>query len=111
VLLVSVEARYGWALGPDVHEGTLSALREDGLVHREGDRWVQTYTEDDLRTLLVDFDIEQIVPSHYVLSGPFERVAGELSMDTVRQWETWLREDPVTRGLNRAWMAVARYRG
>jgi len=111
ILLVSVEARYGWAMGPDVLEGMLPALDGDGVVHRAGDRWVQTYTEAAFKSLLSDFEIEQIVPTHYVLSGPFERVAGQMDIEGVRRWENHLRSDPATRPLNRAWMAVARYRG
>ena len=52
VLLCSVEARYGWAMGPDVAEGSLEAFFGDGIVHVDGDRWVRTFTEADVRDLL-----------------------------------------------------------
>ena len=47
MLLASVEARYGWAMGPDVAEGSLDALFGDGIVHVDQDRWVRTFDEDD----------------------------------------------------------------
>jgi len=111
MLLCSVEARYGWAMGPDVAEGSLGAIFGDGVVHVEGDRWVQTYTEEMLRTLLSDFEIISIEPSHYVLSGPFEAAAGDIDIDTIRAFEKRLRADPVCLPLNRAWMAAVRWRG
>jgi SAM-dependent methyltransferase len=111
VLLASVEARYGWAMGPDVAEGSLGALFGDGVVHVDGDRWVRTFTEADLRALLEDFDLLQLEPSHYVMSGPFEAAAGVIDPDTIRAFERNLRADPVTAPLNRAWMAAARWDG
>ena len=98
-------------MGPDVAEGSLGAIFGDGVVHVEGDRWVQTYTEEMLRTLLSDFEIISIEPSHYVLSGPFEAAAGDIDIDTIRAFEKRLRADPVCLPLNRAWMAAVRWRG
>jgi SAM-dependent methyltransferase len=111
VVLASVEARYGWAMGPDVAEGSLGALFGDGVVHVEGDRWVRTFTESGFKAIFSEFDLLSLEPSHYVLSGPFEAAAGELDVDTIRAFERQLRADPVTRPLNRAWMAAARWRG
>ena len=111
VLLASVEARYGWAMGPDVAEGSLGALFGDGVVHVEGDRWVQTFTEAEFRSLLGDFEMIGLEPSHYVLSGPFEAAAGVTDADTIRAFENRLRADPVTAALNRAWMAAVRWQG
>ena len=111
VLLCSVEARYGWAMGPDVAEGSLGALFGEGIVHVEGDRWVQTYTEDGFRALLSDFEILSFEPSHYVMSGPFEAAAGDIDVDTIRAFEKRLRDDPVCKNLNRAWMAAVRWQG
>jgi SAM-dependent methyltransferase len=111
VVLASVEARYGWAMGPDVCEGSLGALFGDGVVHVEGDRWVQTFSEDELRALLSDLEILLLEPSHYVLSGPFEAAAGDIDVETLRYFENRLKNDPITRPLNRAWMAVARMKG
>ena len=111
-LFASVEARYGWAMGLDVRAGTLEALVSDGVVHVPGDMWVRTYTEDDLVDLLGDaWEIESVVPTHYIPSGPFESAAGELELDQVIAAEERLRANPVTRPLNRAWMLVARPRG
>ena len=111
VFLASVEARYGWAMGPDVAEGSLDALLGDGIVHVEKDRWVRTFEEGDFRTLLEDFEICHFAPSHYVLSGPFEAALGEATIDEIRAHEARLRAHPVTAPLNRAWMAAARWCG
>jgi len=111
LLLCSVEARYGWAMGPDVAEGSLPALLGDGVVHVDGDRWVKTYTEESLRHALRSMDVVDVRPSHYVLSGPFEAAAGDMSLEEIRAMEQRLRSHPVTAPLNRAWMATARPRG
>lgn len=110
VLLGSVEARYGWAMAPDVHEGTLEAFFADGIVHMPGDRWVRTYTEESLRGLLAEWEILELWPTHYALSGPFEMAAGELEVDQALALEARLRAHPVAHGLNRAWAFVARRR-
>ena len=98
-------------MGPDVAEGSLGALFGEGIVHVEGDRWVQTYTEDGFRALLSDIEILSFEPSHYVMSGPFEAAAGDIDVDTIRAFEKRLRDDPVCKNLNRAWMAAVRWRG
>jgi SAM-dependent methyltransferase len=111
VLLSSVEARYGWAMGPDVAEGTLAALFGDGVVHVPGDRWTQTYTEHQFAALFEDFELSWVRPSHYVMSGPFEAAAGVVDVETIREIEKCLAADPITAPLNRAWMAAARVHG
>ncbi|NOY28122.1 MAG: class I SAM-dependent methyltransferase [Oligoflexia bacterium] len=110
VLLASVEARWGWAMAPDVHEGTIDAFLGDGVVHQPGDRWVRTYTEDRLRRLLEDWEILELWPTHYALSGPFEMIAGELDVDEALALEARLRAHPVSGPLNRAFAVVARPR-
>lgn len=113
ILLVSVEARWGWAMAADAHPGTIDAFFS-GVVHVPGDVWVRTYTEADFRALLSPyFEILELIPSHYAFSGPFE-LASDLQRLTVREallLEQRLREHPVSGPLNRAWMAVARLRG
>lgn len=110
VLLLSVEARWGWAMAADVHEGSIEHWFGDGVVHVPGDRWVQTYEGPQLRAALeaAGFEIEALRPSHYALSGPFEQAAGPLSVEQALALEARLRRHPVAGGLNRAWMAVAR---
>ena len=105
-LLCSVEARWGWAMGPDVHEGTIEAFLTDGVVHAPKDRWVRTYTESDFRELLAPFHIISLLPTHYALSGPFEAATGPLGIEAARQIEARLREHPVAGPLNRAFTAV-----
>ena len=107
-LLLSVEARWGWAAALDAHPGTLEALFSDGIVHVPGDVWVRTYEEQDLRTLLQGFEIELLLPTHYTLSGPFEAAAGPMDLKAALTWEARLRDHPRTRPWNRAWLAVAR---
>ena len=111
VLLSSVEARYGWVMGPDVAEGSIDGLFGDGIVHVPGDRWVQTYSKESFHGLFEGFDVDWIRPSHYVMSGPFEAAAGLVDEDTIRELEKRLAADPVTAPLNRAWMAAARRHG
>ena len=107
-LLMSVEARWGWASSLDVAPGTLGALLDDGVVHVPGDRWIRTYTEAELRAALAGWSIERLVPTHYVPSGPFEAAAGPLSLDQTLALEARLRAHPVCGALNRAWLVVAR---
>lgn len=108
VLLFSVEARYGWAMAMDAPAGTLPALIGDGIVHVPGDRWVRTYTREQLLAELQEWSVEVLVPSHYIPSGPLEDAAGPLGLDALLQWEARLAEHPVLRPLNRAWIGVAR---
>lgn len=110
-LLVSVEARWGWAGAQDVLGGTLDALLSDGLVNVEGDRWVQTYEQSELRDLLTAYEIELVKPTHYVLSGPFEEASGcqqlEPTLDEILTLENKLRATPQLEHLHRVWLAAA----
>jgi len=107
-LLLSVEARWGWAQSLDAAPGTLPALLTDGIVHVPGDRWIRTYTQAELFELLSDWEVAMIAPTHYASSGPFEAAAGSLSLDELLVVEEALRRRDETKHLNRAWMAVAR---
>lgn len=107
-LLLSVEARYGWAAAPDVAEGSLGALFSQRSLHVRGDRFVRTWSEPELRALLADFEILELIPSHYTLGGPFTYAAGSASLEQLLRWEARCRADPVLASLNRAWSVVAR---
>ncbi len=110
-LLVSVEARFGWAAALDAHDDTLEAFFEDPcVVHFPGDRWVRTFTREAFHNLLTEagFEVEFIEASHYVLSGPFELAAGELDAETMFRYEDRLREHPIAGPMNRAWIGIAR---
>lgn len=112
-ILCSVEARWGWAGALDATGGTLGALLTDGVVHVPGDRWVRTYDEASLRALLAPLleqgaQIERMVPTHYIPSGPFELAGGELELPQLLALEQALRDQPKTAHLNRAWTAVIR---
>lgn len=110
VLLCSVEARWGWAMANDVHPETIDAFLTDGIVHVPGDRWVRTFTGAALSSLLEEAGLEvvDLHPSHYAFSGPFESAAAALDLEAALALEARLRAHPVSRPLNRAWMAVAR---
>ena len=110
ILLFSVEARWGWAMSSDVPPDSLDAFLETGIVHVPHDRWVRTFTEESIRTLLSDFKIIKIQPSHYSLSGPFELMIGEPNIEELLKTEEKLRNHPISSKLNRAWMVVAQKR-
>lgn len=111
LLLASVEARWGWAFCQDTPPGTVDAWLSDGIVHVPGDRWVRTFEEDDFASLLHKyFNIEELTPSHYSYSGPFENAAGPLDEAAALRLEERMRAHPRGRALNRAWLAVARLR-
>lgn len=107
-LLFSVEASLGWALSLDAPAGTIGALW-DGVVHVPGDRWVRTFDRDAIEALFAGWQIDWLIPTHYVLSGPFETVAGPLSLDHLLEMEERLRSHPICAPLHRAWTGVARY--
>ena len=110
MLLLSVEARWGWAMAADAQPGTISGFFS-GIVHVPGDVWVRTYTEDDVRALLAPLTLVELQPSHYALSGPFELASGPLPLHAALALEDRLRAHPVSRPLNRAWMACAQKLG
>lgn len=110
MLLISVEARWGWAMAADAQPGTIDGFFT-GSVHVPGDVWVRTYTEDDFRSLLSPLQLVTLQPSHYALSGPFELASGPLPLTEALALEDRLRAHPVSRPLNRAWMACARKLG
>ncbi len=107
VLLVSVEARWGWAMAADAHAGSIEGFFS-GTVHIPGDVWVRTYTEQSLTALLAPLELLALQRSHYAFSGPFELASGRLSLAEALTLERRLRAHPISRPLNRAWMAVAR---
>ncbi|MEC7242296.1 MAG: class I SAM-dependent methyltransferase [Myxococcota bacterium] len=107
-LLLSVEARWGWAQALDAAPGTLPALLKDGIVHVPGDRWIRTYTRSELLSLLEGWEILMLRPSHYACSGPYEAAAGQLDLDELLVVEEALRQREQTQHNHRAWMAVAR---
>ena len=107
ILLFSVEARWGWAMARDVVAGSLDAFLETGIVHIPHDRWIRTFSKESIEELLSDFTILAIQPSHYSLSGPFEMIVEDLSLEELLKSEEKLRNHPVSGNLNRAWMVVA----
>jgi SAM-dependent methyltransferase len=87
-------------------EATSGAGDAQGVVHVPGDRWVQTYSEASLRALLSDWEILDLQPSHYVLSGPLQAQAEGLDFEGIAALEQQAKADPQMRASHRAWMAV-----
>ena len=112
-LLGSVEARWGWAMAEDVPVGQISGLLDNGVVYAPGDRFVQTYTPESFRSLLESggWAVEKLERSHYVCSGPFERLAGEIDVARLFELEDRFRSTEPLAHLNRALLAVARMTG
>jgi 2-polyprenyl-3-methyl-5-hydroxy-6-metoxy-1,4-benzoquinol methylase len=110
-LLISVEARWGWAASEDAPiDGIEEALAGSGILNRPGDRWVKTYTREELRQLLegAGLRVEKIVGTHYLTDGPLERSLPEsVELPYLLELEERCREHPVWAPLNRAWTAVA----
>lgn len=79
-MLLSVEARWGWAMALDVVGGSLRSWLEDGVVQVHGDRWVRTYSKEALESLFSGWRWEELLPTHYISSGPFEAAAGDLAI-------------------------------
>ena len=57
--------------------------------------------------LVGDIHILQIQPSHYAFSGPFEMATGIVDFQRALELEDLLRQHPIAKDLNRAWMVVA----
>jgi SAM-dependent methyltransferase len=111
-VLLSLEARWGWATAQDAPADAVeAALGGDGVVSVPGDRWVRTYEEVDVVSLLraaglVPIDV---VPSHWIPDGPLEDVAPEgLRLDALIALEERCRTHPIWGPLNRLWLAAAR---
>lgn len=111
-VLVSVEARWGWATAQDAPPGALEeALAGTGVVDMPGDRWVRTYEEEEVRALMesADLEVELCLPTHYLTDGPLERcLPEELDLQQIIDLEERCRAHPVWRPLNRAWTAIGR---
>ena len=110
-LLIAMEARYGWACAEDAPQGALAhALTGDGVIHIPGDRWVRTWTREDLWSLLNEagLHVERMVPMLYIMDGPLEPVMPEsLSLEEIIDAEDRCRKHPVWGPLNRIWTAAA----
>lgn len=115
VLLLSMEARYGWATAEDAAPGQLAAALadEDVLPPQHGRPWVRLHGYDDVTRLLErhGFNVEHLIATHYVTDGPLERVAPEeMSFETLKAADDAARRHPVWAPLNRIWTAAARKR-
>jgi 2-polyprenyl-3-methyl-5-hydroxy-6-metoxy-1,4-benzoquinol methylase len=109
-LLVSMEARWGWAAAVDTPNASWEeALTGTGVLDVPGDRWVRTWTDAELAALLegAGLEVASMIPVHYVLDGPLERIAPEVfDLEWLLETEERCRVHPVWGPLNRAWAAV-----
>lgn len=112
VVLLSLEARWGWATSQDAPAGAIeAALEGDGRIDLPGDRWVQTYTEERFRALAeaAGLEVERLVPMLYLPDGPLEDVMEEEhSLEELLALEERARTHPVWGPLNRMWTGVLR---
>jgi len=110
-LLISVEARWGWAASEDAPvDGIEEAISGSGVLNCPGDRWVKTYSKQDLQELLegAGLRVEKIIATHYLTDGPLERSLPDIvELPYLLELEERCREHPVWKPLNRAWTAVA----
>ena len=111
VLLLSLEARYGWATAEDAVPGQLEAALadQDILEGMPGRPWVRLHGYDEVCALLRrhGLDIEYVQATHYVTDGPLERVAPDsMSFEMLRDADDAARNHPVWAPLNRIWTAV-----
>lgn len=110
-ILLSVEARWGWAAAGDAPAAAIEAAVDgDGIVHVPGDRWVQTYDHDRLVAWVTGagLTINSLIPSHWVLDGPLEDVApASLSLEELIAIESRMEGHPVWGPLHRLWLVSA----
>lgn len=111
-VLISVEARWGWAASQDAPAGSVAqALSGTGIVALHGDRWVHTYDADDVEALCAAADLEVIslVSSHWIPDGPLEDTApADLDLPQLVALEDQCRDHPVWGPLHRLWSCAAR---
>lgn len=110
-LLISMEARWGWATAADApHAAIEAALDGDGVIDLPGDRWVRTWEAADLRALLegAGLRVEAMIPMFYTLDGPLEAtLPDDLGLETLVRLEARCAAHPVWGPLNRVWAAAA----
>jgi 2-polyprenyl-6-hydroxyphenyl methylase/3-demethylubiquinone-9 3-methyltransferase len=110
-VLLSVEARYGWAAAQDAPPAIEAALGGDGVIWIPGDRWVRTFEREQVEGLLAEAGLEpvSVVPSHWIPDGPLEHCGPpEVTLEQILALEERCRAHPVWGPLNRLWLAAAR---
>jgi 2-polyprenyl-6-hydroxyphenyl methylase/3-demethylubiquinone-9 3-methyltransferase len=110
-VLLSMEARWGWAASQDAPAASIhAALSGTGVVALPGDRWVKTYEADDVEELCAAAELEvvSLVASHWIPDGPLEDTApADLDLPTLIALEDRCREHPVWGPLHRLWSCAA----
>ena len=98
ILLLSVEAKYGWLCARDAAPNSIGGPLEQWRCSRsKRSLGPNIQDEPELRELLRAWRIAQLVPTHYSCSGPFEQAAGSQSIEQALALDKRLREHPVTR--------------
>lgn len=111
-ILLTMEARWGWAISPDAPagEGLDGALGDAGPLELS-DRFVHVLERDEVASLLegAGFSIETLLATHYFTTGPLEGLLpDDLSREQLADFEAKARHHPVWAPLNRIWTAVGR---
>jgi SAM-dependent methyltransferase len=108
--MISVEAEYGWATAEDAPPGGIYAALTGNTLDIPGERWVRTFSRDQLHNLLTGAGliVDEIIATNYLLDGPLERCAPEsMALSELLSFEEAARKHPVFGPLNRLWMAWA----
>lgn len=112
LLLLSMEAPWGWAAAEDSPANAMDqALAGSGVLDLPAERWVRTTTQDELRELLggAGLQIEEVVPTHFGPDGPLERcLDDDLSLERLLAFERACERHPVWSPLHRIWTVTAR---
>jgi SAM-dependent methyltransferase len=110
-LLLAMEAPWGWATAEDAPAGSIEqALAGATVINLPGDRWVRTYDQVELRSLLerLGLVVQRCVPTHFIPDGPLERCMPEnLSLEELLALEERCRQHPVWSPLHRIWTVAA----
>lgn len=109
-VLLSVEARYGWAAAQDAPQGAIeAALGGSGVLDLPGDRWVATYTREQLESLMqaAGLHVLDVCASHWLPDGPLEDTMPDaITLEQLLDLEARCASHPVWAPLHRLWLAV-----
>lgn len=112
VLLLSWEARWGWAASEDAPDGASAAALSTAAeaVVDQDTRWVRYLDEPALRALLdgAGLCVERCEPTHFFVDGPLEALLpADLTLERHLVMEAAARRHPVWSRLHRIWTVVA----
>lgn len=117
LIIISVEGKYGSMLSDrNVSFDRLPGIFKIGSLYIKKHLYVNYYTPKTLKQLLEECGIRvvDIVGSHYVTDGIFHRLINVDKLDNKKykneifKIESLCQNDPVLKGLARAWVVVGR---